>query len=273
MLLDSEGGSSAASFPICMERIRKLNRPSISTRRHPSVSFNDVCKLLSPLLFMYLHILYCLISSIELLVMSCNVSCNVFISPLLYFHLVFQKKATLFGADVAAPYSKASDFTLIVEGYFDVLALHEAGMRAVVASMGTAVSLAQLAQAATLSKSGTVILLLDGDEAGKEAVNRVLKLLAKPVNKRAKDSKESSSFGEQLSTKSFTLKVASLSDSLRLIEELKTRKEANSSNEKEIAPKSFKDCADICTYFDADDAKTIISDVIAKAKVVHAADG
>jgi hypothetical protein len=44
--------------------------------------------------------------------------------------------------------------TIIVEGYFDVIALHNAGVKNVVASMGTALTVEQLKIAADMTDSG-----------------------------------------------------------------------------------------------------------------------
>lgn len=44
--------------------------------------------------------------------------------------------------------------TIIVEGYFDVIALHNAGVKNVVASMGTALTVEQLKIAADMTESG-----------------------------------------------------------------------------------------------------------------------
>jgi DNA primase len=78
--------------------------------------------------------------------------------------LVFQKKNILFGqhmAEKAARFGRSAGATkqmdgetslLIVEGYMDAIALWQAGMRETVASMGTALSYEQLANAAKASR-------------------------------------------------------------------------------------------------------------------------
>ena len=63
---------------------------------------------------------------------------------------------------------------VIVEGYFDAISLYGSGIHEVVASMGTALTIEQLKMsAATLGNRGRIILCLDNDEAGINAVERL----------------------------------------------------------------------------------------------------
>ena len=63
---------------------------------------------------------------------------------------------------------------LVVEGYFDVLSLHAGGVPAAVGCMGTALQHQQLEAAAGLAgHRGTVVLALDGDDAGRQATARL----------------------------------------------------------------------------------------------------
>jgi len=64
----------------------------------------------------------------------------------------------------------------VVEGYIDALAMHLAGLVNTVALMGTAVSELQIA--ALKSLAPTVVLMLDGDEAGNQAILRAGELAA-----------------------------------------------------------------------------------------------
>jgi len=74
---------------------------------------------------------------------------------------------------VAAPHIRARDEAIIVEGYFDVLALHDAGIKNVVAALGVAVSAEHLERAARLCDSRRVVLALDADTAGTRAVDQL----------------------------------------------------------------------------------------------------
>jgi DNA primase len=71
--------------------------------------------------------------------------------------------------------SKASRNLIVVEGYMDVIALWNVGVKQAVASMGTALSREQLNAAAKVVQAidGRVVLCLDNDPAGLAAVERV----------------------------------------------------------------------------------------------------
>ena len=59
---------------------------------------------------------------------------------------------------------------VLCEGYTDVIALHQAGMRNAVGLMGTALTDEQVAELARMAQ--TVVLALDADSAGQEAMLR-----------------------------------------------------------------------------------------------------
>ena len=86
---------------------------------------------------------------------------------------VFSKGACLFGLDVAKDSIHATDEALLVEGYFDVLALHDAGCANAVGVLGVGVTPRQLETAARFSPSRRVVLALDADAAGDAAVRRL----------------------------------------------------------------------------------------------------
>jgi DNA primase len=84
---------------------------------------------------------------------------------------VYHKGKCLFGIDLARPHATRSGEIIVVEGYTDVLALHQAGLENSVAAMGTALTEDQVAE---LSRAaGTVILAFDADSSGQEAMLRV----------------------------------------------------------------------------------------------------
>jgi DNA primase len=60
---------------------------------------------------------------------------------------------------------------VIVEGFFDCLRLHQAGYRKVIALMG--VNLSEMQETLLLASFREVVLMLDGDEAGRCATRRV----------------------------------------------------------------------------------------------------
>ncbi|MFM8527337.1 MAG: DNA primase, partial [bacterium] len=83
---------------------------------------------------------------------------------------LYRKSETLYGIDIArGPIAKAGR-AIVVEGYTDVLALHQAGIREAVAVMGTAITPEQLKILGSLAK--TIVLALDADRAGTDAMIR-----------------------------------------------------------------------------------------------------
>lgn len=86
---------------------------------------------------------------------------------------VFSKGACLFGLDVAKSAIQKTDEALLVEGYFDVLALHDCGAANAVGVLGVGVTPLQLETAARFSPSRRVVLALDADAAGDAAVRRL----------------------------------------------------------------------------------------------------
>jgi DNA primase len=83
---------------------------------------------------------------------------------------VYHKGSQLFGIDHAKPHAAKSGRVVVVEGYTDVLALHQAGLPESVAIMGTSLTQEQLA---LLSQSARLVLLaLDSDRAGQVAMLR-----------------------------------------------------------------------------------------------------
>ncbi len=87
---------------------------------------------------------------------------------------IFEKGKHLFGLDRAATSIRKADKALVVEGYFDVIALHSAGINNSVAALGTALSSQQIKQLCRCSDSKKIILNFDTDGAGIRAANRAI---------------------------------------------------------------------------------------------------
>ncbi len=88
----------------------------------------------------------------------------------------FHKRQLLYGMDKArAPAMKTARF-VVVEGYTDVLALHQAGVPECVAIMGTSLTDQQLEELTRVQ--GSVFLALDADNAGKSATSRAARMAA-----------------------------------------------------------------------------------------------
>ena len=89
---------------------------------------------------------------------------------------VYDKSQAIFGIDQARAAMQSSGVAVIVEGYFDVLAAHQAGVTNAVASSGTALTREQVR---ILSRHAhTVILCFDGDDAGRTAAARAVDVVA-----------------------------------------------------------------------------------------------
>jgi DNA primase len=89
---------------------------------------------------------------------------------------IFHKGDIVYGAHHARIPAARADEVIAAEGYMDVLALHQAGMKNVVGVMGTSLTDKQVGELAKLAK--TVLLALDADAAGQEAMLRAAKVAA-----------------------------------------------------------------------------------------------
>ena len=87
---------------------------------------------------------------------------------------LFEKGKHLFGLDKAANAIRRDDRAVVVEGYFDVIALHSAGVNNAVAALGTALSSQQITQLCRVSDSKRIVLNFDADRAGIRAANRAI---------------------------------------------------------------------------------------------------
>jgi len=87
---------------------------------------------------------------------------------------IFNKGQLLFGLDKARQTIVHKDQAVVVEGYFDVMALHQAGLTQAVASLGTALSQAQIKLLLRYTESKQIILNFDADTAGQRATDRAI---------------------------------------------------------------------------------------------------
>lgn len=87
---------------------------------------------------------------------------------------LFNKGKTLFALDHAKTGISQLDQAVVVEGYFDAIALHAAGINNAVASLGTALSLEQVRLMLRYSDSKQLILNFDADKAGTNAAERAI---------------------------------------------------------------------------------------------------
>jgi DNA primase len=87
---------------------------------------------------------------------------------------LYHKSAVLFGMDMALPSIRTENSVIIVEGYFDHLALYRAGIRNVVATCGTALTATHSGQIKRHAER--VYMLFDSDAAGRKATIRSMEL-------------------------------------------------------------------------------------------------
>lgn len=86
--------------------------------------------------------------------------------------LIFHKGRTLYGLSTARDACRQNNETLVVEGYFDLLALYNQSIHQVVAPLGTALTLHHVRMLSRLAPQA--VLVFDGDEAGMRAALRSL---------------------------------------------------------------------------------------------------
>ena len=101
---------------------------------------------------------------------------------------LFSKSATLYGLDVAKAAIRKRSEAVIVEGYFDAIAAHQAGFGNVVASMGTALTQDQYRVLDDLHIDRAIVAF-DGDAAGQrsaEARGRELLKIVQPAASRSR---------------------------------------------------------------------------------------
>ena len=87
---------------------------------------------------------------------------------------IFEKGKNLFGFDKSTLSIRKKDYAVVVEGYFDVMALHDSGITNVVASLGTALSRNQITLLSRATDSKKILLNFDSDNAGIRAANRAI---------------------------------------------------------------------------------------------------
>jgi DNA primase len=87
----------------------------------------------------------------------------------------FRKGENLFGIEKAAAAIRRAGFFVLVEGYMDVLAMHQAGVTQCVAPLGTALTEQQVRLLKRSAQRGVVVF--DGDAAGQKASFRAIGLL------------------------------------------------------------------------------------------------
>ena len=97
--------------------------------------------------------------------------------------ILFDKGHLLYGLERARKAIRAQDQVVIVEGYLDVIALHQAGFTNVVSPMGTALTEAQLRLLKRFTRR--MVLALDADAAGDKATVRGLQVARQALDRES----------------------------------------------------------------------------------------
>ncbi len=87
---------------------------------------------------------------------------------------LFKKRENLYGLNFALSEIRKKQHILVVEGYMDAIALHQAGISNAVAPLGTAISAEQIKNLWRFAKE--ISICMDGDSAGRHAATRVAEL-------------------------------------------------------------------------------------------------
>ena len=125
---------------------------------------------------------------------------------------VFSKSRILYGLDRARKAIRAASQAVIVEGYLDVIALHQAGFENVVSPMGTALTEDQL----RLLKRSTrrIVLALDPDAAGQKAVLSGLEAARQALDRETESGFDARGLLRHEARLQADLRVASMPDGL-----------------------------------------------------------
>ena len=88
---------------------------------------------------------------------------------------IYNKSKILYGLWLGKKTIQEKDTCFLVEGYMDVIAMHQAGIENVVASSGTSLTVDQIKSIHRFTKN--IVVLYDGDDAGQKASSRAIPLL------------------------------------------------------------------------------------------------
>lgn len=94
--------------------------------------------------------------------------------------LVFKKSEVMYGENIATSQSYKDNYSIIVEGYMDVIALHQAGFKQAVASLGTSVTEKHIQK--LWRSADEVVACLDGDSAGIRASGRLINMVLPQIS-------------------------------------------------------------------------------------------
>lgn len=125
---------------------------------------------------------------------------------------IFTKGHLLYGLDRARKPIRTADQAVIVEGYLDVIALHQAGYENVVSPMGTALTEDQLRLIKRFTRR--IVLALDPDTAGQKAVLRGLEAARQAMDREGELGFDARGLLRNEARLQADLRVASMPDNL-----------------------------------------------------------
>ncbi len=125
---------------------------------------------------------------------------------------IFSKGRLLYGLDRARKAIRQADQAVIVEGYMDVIALHQAGYENVVSPMGTALTEDQMRLLKRFTRR--IVLALDPDVAGQKAVLRGLDAARSAMDKEGELAFDARGLLRNEARLQADLRVASIPDEL-----------------------------------------------------------
>ena len=126
--------------------------------------------------------------------------------------VLFSKSRLLYGLDRARKPIRAADQAVIVEGYFDVIGLHQAGFENVISPMGTALTEDQMRLLKRFSRR--IVLALDPDAAGQHAVLRGLEAVRQSLDRTTEIAFDARGLLRHEARLQADLRVASMPDGL-----------------------------------------------------------
>ena len=126
--------------------------------------------------------------------------------------VLFSKSRLLYGLDRARKPIRTADQAVIVEGYFDVIGVHQAGFENVISPMGTALTEDQMRLLKRFSRR--IVLALDPDAAGQHAVLRGLEAARQSLDRSPEIAFDARGLLRHEARLQADLRVASMPDGL-----------------------------------------------------------
>jgi DNA primase len=96
-----------------------------------------------------------------------------------YWHVSFGKGSFLYGLDKALSTIRQQETAIVVEGQFDVIVSHQFGFANTVGAVGSALSAQHVKMLSRFAKN--IIIVFDGDEAGRNASEKIEKVKLREV--------------------------------------------------------------------------------------------